>query len=135
MAYVITRLCRDCVDTACAAVCPEPDCIVFHRPPDGASTLPNQLFINPEACVDCGACEPECPWEAIALDDDVPAAFAEDIALNAITAARPGEFVEATTLPHPKPSADEVDANKRRWQDPSEADPIPSPREAGRGLG
>ena len=89
MAYVITRLCRDCVDTACAAVCPEPDCIVLHRPPDGASTLPNQLFINPDACVDCGACEPECPWEAIFPEDDVPAAFAADIALNAITAARP----------------------------------------------
>jgi ferredoxin len=121
MAYVITRLCRDCVDTACAAVCPCPDCIVVHRPPDGASTLPNQLFINPDNCIDCGACEPECPWEAIFPEDDVPAAFAADIALNAITAARPGEFVEATTLPHPKPSADEVDANKRRWQKESDS--------------
>ena len=125
MAYVITRLCRDCVDTACAAVCPEPDCIVLHSPPDGASTLPNQLFINPDACVDCGACEPECPWEAIFPEDDVPAAFAADIALNAITTARPDEFVEATTHPHPKPSADEVDANKRRWQEP-----LPAPNEA-----
>ena len=123
MAYVITRLCRDCVDTACAAVCPEPDCIVLHRPPDGASTLPNQLFINPDQCIDCGACEPECPWEAIFPEDDVPAEFAADIALNAITAARPAEFVEATTLPNPKPNADEIDANKRRWQPtaPSEA--------------
>jgi len=134
MAYVITRLCRDCVDTACAAVCPEPDCIVLHRPPDGASTLPNQLFINPEACVDCGACEPECPWEAIFPDDDVPAQFAADIALNAITAVRPGEFIEATTRPNPKPSADEVDANKRRWQqegDSPNENRIPSSSEAG----
>ena len=125
MAHVITRLCRDCVDTACVAVCPIADCIVLHRPPDGASALPNQLFINPEACVDCGACEPECPWEAIFPEDDVPAAFAADIALNAITAARPAEFVEATTHPKPKPSADEVDANKRRWQEP-----IPAANEA-----
>jgi ferredoxin len=119
MAYVITRLCRDCVDTACASVCPEPDCILEHRPLNGAPVLPNQLFINPEVCVDCGACEPECPWEAILPDDDVPAMFAADIALNAITAERPDQFEEAITRPHRKPTAEEVEANKRRWQSAS----------------
>jgi len=134
MIYVITRLYRDCVDTSCVEACPCPDCIVLHRPPDGASTLPNQLFINPENCISCSACEPACPWEAIFPEDDVPAEFAADIALNAITVARPGEFVEATTRPNPKPSAHEVDANKRRWQQESDSpneNPIPSPSEAG----
>jgi ferredoxin len=116
MAYVITRLCRDCVDSACVEVCPISDCIVEHKPADGASALPNQLFINPDLCIDCGACEPECPWEAIALDDDVPLAFADDIALNAISAARPTEFVGAVTRPHPKPTSAEVDENRRRWE-------------------
>jgi ferredoxin len=130
MAHVITRLCRDCVDGACVQVCPIPDCIVEHRPPDGAPTLPNQLFINPDACICCSACEPECPWEAIFPEDDVPAAFAEDVALNALTAARPGEFVEASARQTRKPTSEEVAANRRRW-----LDLVPSPRGAGRGSG
>ena len=116
MTYVITRLCRDCVDTSCATVCPCPDCIVEHRPTDGAAALPNQLFIRPDVCIDCGACEPECPWEAIFPEDDVPAAFAADTALNAISAARPAEFVEATFRQSLKPRSDEVDANKQKWE-------------------
>jgi ferredoxin len=116
MTYVITRLCRDCVDGSCVPVCPIPDCIVAHRPPRGAPALPNQLFINPDACIGCGACEPECPWEAIFPEDDVPAAFAADVELNAITAARPGEFVEGKARAAHKPTADEVQANRRRWK-------------------
>ena len=116
MAYVITRLCRDCVDGSCVDVCPEPDCIVEHRPPEGTPRLPNQLFINPDQCIDCGACEPECPWEAIALDEDVPSLFAGDIALNAIVAARPNEFVEAAIGTRPKPDPAQVNENRRRWE-------------------
>jgi len=115
MAFVITRLCRDCVDSSCVPVCPVPDCIVEHRPPPGAAALPNQLFINPDACIDCGACEPECPWEAICEEGDVPAAFDDDVALNAIAAARPQEFVEGTIRERPRPSDAEVAANRRRW--------------------
>jgi ferredoxin len=117
MTYVITRLCRDCVDGSCVPVCPIPDCIVEHRPTDEAAKLPNQLFINPDACIGCGACEPECPWEAIFPEDDVPAAFAEDVELNAITAARSSEFVEGTIRQSRKPSAEEVTENKRRWHE------------------
>jgi ferredoxin len=116
MSYVITRLCRDCVDGACIAVCPVDDCIVEHRPQGRSSELPNQLFINPETCIGCGACEPECPWEAIADEDDVPARFQEDIALNAISAARPHEFVQAALRASPKPTLEQVEANRRRWQ-------------------
>jgi ferredoxin len=113
MAYVITRLCRDCVDSACVEVCPVEDCIV--QPREGAG-LPNQLLINPERCIDCAACEPECPWEAIALDDDVPRLFHDDIALNAITQARPHDFVSAKVEKRPRPTADEVEANRRKWE-------------------
>ena len=63
MAYIITRLCRDCVDTACVAVCPV-DCIYRYTGDDKAN-FPNQLYIHPDECIDCGACEPECPWQAI----------------------------------------------------------------------
>jgi ferredoxin len=115
MAYVITRLCRDCVDTSCVPVCPEPECIVEHRPPEGVAPLPNQLFINPDQCIDCGACQPECPWEAIFPEDDVPAPFTADITLNAISGMRPEQFEQAPVLTKHAPAAEEVDANKRRW--------------------
>ena len=121
MAYVITRLCRDCVDSSCVEVCPISDCIVEHRPTEGSSKLPNQLFIDPDQCIDCGACEPACPWEAISLDEDVPRLFADDIALNAIAAARPRDFVPATIRTRPKPAQAEVDANRRRWEVDSQA--------------
>jgi ferredoxin len=116
MAYVITRLCRDCVDSACVEVCPVEDCIVEPREGTG---LPNQLFINPDRCIDCGACEPECPWEAIALDDDVPRLFEADIALNAIVAARPHDFVSAKLRKRPHPTPDDVEANRKKWEDAS----------------
>ena len=126
MAYVITRLCRDCVDSSCVEVCPV-ECIVEHRPAEGSTkdgtALPNQLFINPETCIDCAACEPACPWEAIALDADVPRLFADDVALNALAAARPNDFVPATIRTRPRPSPAQVDDNRRRWELESEAAP------------
>ena len=76
MAWVITRLCRDCVDQACVEVCPV-DCIYGYDGSD-AATFPNQLYIDPEECINCGVCEPECPWEAIFEDEQVPDVFQED---------------------------------------------------------
>ncbi len=119
MATVITRLCRDCVDSACVEVCPV-DCIVAPRDA-AASGLPNQLFINPEQCIDCGACEPECPWEAISLDEDVPRLFVDDIALNALTVERPHDFVSAPLVKKPRPTPDQVEENRRRWETAAQA--------------
>jgi NAD-dependent dihydropyrimidine dehydrogenase PreA subunit len=48
----------------CVSICPK-DCILEHQPTDRASELPNQLFIDPEECIDCNACVAECPWDAI----------------------------------------------------------------------
>lgn len=114
MAFVITRLCRDCKDLSCTKVCPA-DCILEHAPRSGASDLPNQLFIDPDDCIDCNACVPECPWEAIYPDVDVPTAFAPDVALNAIVRQRRDEFRQPEVLENRLPTAAEVLENQERW--------------------
>jgi len=76
MTYVITTPCIDVQDQACVEVCPV-DCIHFD---EGADRM---LFINPDECIDCGACEPACPVSAIFAEDDVPAAEAVYTGLNA----------------------------------------------------
>ncbi len=65
MAYVITTPCIDVQDQACVEVCPV-DCIHFDEGDD------RMLYINPDECIDCGACEPACPVSAIFAEDDVP---------------------------------------------------------------
>ena len=66
MAYYITETCIDVKDKACVEVCPV-DCI---HPIDGEGEP--MLYIDPDECIDCGACEPECPVEAIFAEEDVP---------------------------------------------------------------
>src|SRR5439155_249167 len=80
MAYIITRLCRDCLDTGCVAVCPV-DCI-YEYTGSNREEWPNQLYIHPDECIDCGACEPECPWNAIFEEVAVPEVFKDDTPLN-----------------------------------------------------
>jgi len=65
MAYVIAEPCVDVLDQACVDVCPV-DCIHFEEGKD------RMLYIEPDECIDCGACEPECPVEAIFTEEDVP---------------------------------------------------------------
>lgn len=62
MAYIIAMPCVDTKDRACVDECPV-DCIY-----EGERTL----YIHPDECVDCGACEPVCPVEAIFYEDDLP---------------------------------------------------------------
>jgi ferredoxin len=73
MAYVVTKACFGCKYTDCVVVCPT-ECFREGE---------QMLFIDPEPCIDCGACVPECPVEAIFYEDDVPADQREFIALNA----------------------------------------------------
>lgn len=73
MAYVITEPCIGTKDAACVEVCPV-DCI--HEGED-------QYYIDPDECIDCGACEPECPVEAIFPEDDVPEQWKDYIEKNA----------------------------------------------------
>lgn len=78
MAYVITEPCIGTKDTACVDVCPV-DCI-HPRKDEAGFEAAKQLFIHPDECIDCGACEPACPVTAIFAEDDVPgdqAAFKE----------------------------------------------------------
>ena len=74
MAYVICEPCVDVKDTACVDVCPV-DCI---HTVDGE----NQLYINPDECIDCAACEPACPVNAIFMHDEVPTEWDSYIELN-----------------------------------------------------
>jgi ferredoxin len=113
--YVITRLCRDCKDLGCVNVCPT-SCIVEHRPEGAPSDLPNQLFIDPDDCIDCNACVPQCPWEAIYPDVDLPLALAPDLELNALASARRAEFQRPEVVRGPLPAPAEIAENKRRWR-------------------
>jgi ferredoxin len=114
MSFVITRLCRDCVDGACVDVCPT-DCIVAHRAAPGEEELPRQLYIDPTDCISCNLCAPECPWEAIFDEADVPAAFQADVALNALSANRERGFHVPVERLHARPSLEEVQANWARF--------------------
>jgi NAD-dependent dihydropyrimidine dehydrogenase PreA subunit len=73
MTYVIAEPCIDVKDQACVDVCPV-DCI--HE-------VERTLVIDPEECIDCGACEPECPVEAIFPEDALPAKWQAFVAINA----------------------------------------------------
>lgn len=65
MTYIITETCIGTMDKSCVDVCPV-DCIHFDEGSD------RMLYINPEECIDCGACEPACPVNAIYPEDAVP---------------------------------------------------------------
>jgi ferredoxin len=65
MTYVITEACIGTKDRSCVDVCPV-DCI--HDEGDDDKIL----YIDPDECIDCGACEPACPVNAIFAKDDVP---------------------------------------------------------------
>jgi ferredoxin len=114
MAYIITRLCRDCLDTGCVAVCPV-DCIYEYTGTDTAAFPPNQLYIHPDECIDCGACEPECPWQAIFEEVAVPEVFAEDTKLNYAMMERASEFAVKKQVKTDHPTPEQVAENKKKW--------------------
>ena len=78
MPHVVTESCLGCKNTVCVTVCPV-DC--FHE--DERS-----LWIDPKECIDCAACVPECPVDAIYAEGQVPAKWRHYIALNAEKAAK-----------------------------------------------
>jgi ferredoxin len=73
MPYVVTDNCSQCRFTDCVSVCPV-DC--FHGDAD-------MLYIAPNDCIDCGACEPQCPVKAIYEERQLPADTAQWTAINA----------------------------------------------------
>ena len=72
MPYIIAQPCIDVKDRACVDVCPV-DCIYEDE---------KQLYIHPDECIDCGACEPECPVTAIFPEEDTQEQWKSFIALN-----------------------------------------------------
>ena len=81
MTYVITQPCIGVKDASCVDVCPV-DCI-HPTQSEAEFETAEQLYINPDECIDCGACEPECPVGAIFPEEDVPVEWQGYIALNA----------------------------------------------------
>jgi NAD-dependent dihydropyrimidine dehydrogenase PreA subunit len=73
MPYIITEPCIDIKDKSCVDVCPV-DCIYEGE---------KMLYIHPDECIDCGACEPECPVEAIFPEDALPEKWEPFIRINA----------------------------------------------------
>ena len=73
MAYVVCEPCHNCKYTDCVVVCP---CDCFYQDEE-------QLYIDPEECIDCDACVSECPVEAIFHETNVPVPWVQFIQLNA----------------------------------------------------
>lgn len=95
MPYVVTEPCIGCIDSSCTEACPAncfyaaplthrlgPTGIIFAGS-DEPSRHSGMLMINPDECTSCGACETECPVEAIYEDCSVPEDLQEWIAVNA----------------------------------------------------
>ncbi len=81
MTHIITSLCVR--DRGCIEVCPV-ECIVPGNPDDGFP----MVYIDPDTCIDCGACVPECPFSAIFPEDEVPSAYT----------AKGGEYINRVGL-------------------------------------
>lgn len=96
MTFVVTENCIKCKYTDCVEVCPV-DC--FYEGP-------NFLAIDPDECIDCALCEPECPVEAIYSEDELPDDQAEFLDINADMAAK---WPNITEKKDPPPDADQWD--------------------------
>jgi ferredoxin len=96
MTFVVTENCIRCKYTDCVEVCPV-DCF---------REGPNMLVIDPDECIDCALCEPECPVNAIVSEDDLPTEQAEFLTLNALLSKK------WPTITHMKPAP--VDA--KQWE-------------------
>ena len=107
--YIITELCADHLDISCVEACPV-DCIYLYDG-DDTSIPTDQLLIDPDECIDCGACEPVCPWEAIFPEAELPSIFKTDLALNARIVDEVREIpTRSPDVQEPSPS--EVEENK-----------------------
>lgn len=100
MTFVVTENCIKCKYTDCVEVCPV-DCFC-----EG----PNFLVIDPDECIDCAVCEPECPVEAIFAEEELPEDQRHFVALNAELAKK---WPVITEQKDPPPDAE-------KWKDVSD---------------
>lgn len=91
MAYVVTENCQDCRFTDCVEVCPV-DCFYGDD---------RMLYIHPDECIDCGACEPACPVQAIFAVDDLPTEQESWVQVNADKSESGIENITSSTDPLP----------------------------------
>ena|SRR5690606_18115970 len=113
MTYVIGEPCVDVKDRACVEECPV-DCIY-----EGGRSL----YIHPDECVDCGACEPVCPVEAICYEDDLPeplkpyaadnAAFFAQAGPNGVPLGSPGGAAKVGAVEYDAPLVASLPARPR----------------------
>lgn len=103
MTFVVTDNCIRCKYTDCVSVCPV-DCF---------REGPNMLVIDPDECIDCNLCVPECPVDAIFAEDDLPADKHSYLALNAELAK---QWPAITTAKAPPDDADEWKSVKDKLQ-------------------
>lgn len=89
MTFVVTDNCIKCKYTDCVAVCPV----------DAFFEGPNFLVIDPEICIDCDLCAPECPADAIYQDTELPADQAGFLALNAELSQEWANIIEVKAPP------------------------------------
>ena len=92
MTYIIAEPCIDIKDKSCVDVCPV-DCI--HE-------IGRMLVIDPDECIDCGACEPECPVNAIFPEDQVPAEWSNYTTIDATWFANRDEARAAVDAAKPR---------------------------------
>jgi len=100
MPYVVTENCQDCRFTDCVEVCPV-DCFYADD---------RMLYIHPDECIDCGACEPACPVQAIYAADDLPANLTQWTEINSAKTLAKGEVTQITESQDPLPTAEEKKA-------------------------
>ncbi|MEP1743925.1 MAG: ferredoxin FdxA [Kangiellaceae bacterium] len=105
MTFVVTDNCILCKYTDCVEVCPV-DC--FYEGP-------NFLVIDPDECIDCALCEPECPAEAIFEEDDLPEGQEKFLALNAELAQKWSDN-NITEMKEPLPEAKKWDGVKNKLE-------------------
>jgi NAD-dependent dihydropyrimidine dehydrogenase PreA subunit len=80
MTYIIAEPCINVKDASCVDVCPV-DCIHPRRDEESFAEV-GQLYINPDECIDCGACEPACPVTAIFPEEELPEKWKDYIRVN-----------------------------------------------------
>ncbi len=111
MTHIVGEPCIACKFTDCVAVCPV-DC--FH---EGV----NFLVIDPEVCIDCGLCVPECPVQAIVPEDDLPDEWSDYLEINEKYSAE-WPVIDTQKDPLPTAEANRDVADKKSMLDPAAFD-------------